>query len=120
MRFLPNNNLAQVMRASPKDRQRQSLLGMQRGNFAARLGPLCRHSPHAHADTRESFITIAPAVALSTDAKVNQAWEAKAPNFNTILSKIAPTAEKGPFAKNICFPQFFLSTTQPAQTPERR
>ena len=71
------------------------------------------------ADSKEWFVTT-PAVALLSDGNVNHAWEAKAPDFDTILSKIVSTVEKGPFAENIRFPQFFLSTTQRAQTPERR
>ncbi|HUT29913.1 MAG TPA: hypothetical protein VMX13_08985 [Sedimentisphaerales bacterium] len=52
-----------------------------------------------------------------TDGTVNQAWEAKAPDFDAILSKTRDWQEKGPFVKNIRFSQFFLSTKPQAQTP---
>jgi len=71
------------------------------------------------ANTKEWFVTT-PAVALLSDSQVRGAWEAKAPDFDTILSKIASTAGKGPFAKNIRYPGFFLSTKQRAEAPERR
>jgi hypothetical protein len=71
------------------------------------------------ANAKEWFVTT-PAVVLLVDGRVNHAWEAKAPDFNAILSKIASTAEKGPFAKNIRFPQFFLSTKEHTEAPERR
>jgi hypothetical protein len=70
-------------------------------------------------DTKEWFVTT-PAVALLTNGTVKQAWEAKVPDFDAILSKIASAEEEGPFARNIRFPQSFLSTRQPAQTRERR
>ena len=68
------------------------------------------------ANTKEWFVTT-PAVALLTDGTVKQAWEAKAPDFNAILSEISDSEEKGPFARNIRFPHFLLSTTLLAQTP---
>jgi hypothetical protein len=71
------------------------------------------------ADTKDWFLTT-PAAAFLTDGKVKHAWEAKAPDFDAILSKIASTAEKGPFAKNIRFSEFSLSTEQHAEAPERR
>jgi len=110
MRLLPNNKLAHVSYGSPKERQRQSLLGIQSGNFAPCLGP-----PLATPDspctlgrlssTKEWFVTT-PAVALLTDGKVNHAWEAKAPDLDTILSKVASSAEKGPFPKILVFHSF--------------
>jgi len=71
------------------------------------------------ANTKEWFVTT-PAVALLTHGTVNHAWEAKAPDFDTILSKIASAEEEGPFAKNIRYPQFSLSRKQHAEAPERR
>jgi hypothetical protein len=40
------------------------------------------------AETKEWFVTT-PAVAILTEAKVTSAWEAKAPDFETILQKLA-------------------------------
>jgi len=71
------------------------------------------------ANTKEWFVTT-PTVALLADGKVNQAWEAKAPDFHAILSTIASSEEKGPFARNIRYPEFFLSTRRRAEAPERR
>jgi len=76
-------------------------------------------APGRVANTKEWFVTT-PGVALLTDGKVNQAWEAKAPDFDTILSKIADSQEKGPFAENVRYRQLFLSTKQNAEAPERR
>jgi len=54
------------------------------------------------ANAKEWFVTT-PAVALLTDGTVNQAWEAKAPNFDTVISKIVSMAEKEPLAKTVVF-----------------
>jgi hypothetical protein len=80
------------------------------------VAPESRCTAGRLANTKEWFVST-PAVALLTDGNVNHAWEAKAPDFDTILSKIDDSQEKRPFARNIRFPQFFLSTKQPPQTP---
>jgi len=69
-------------------------------------GQVSRNSPCVSgrlADIKEWFVTT-PAVALLTDGQVISAWEAKAPDIDTILKNMGKNAEKkGKFA-------VFLST----------
>ncbi|HUT31267.1 MAG TPA: hypothetical protein VMX13_15845 [Sedimentisphaerales bacterium] len=67
------------------------------------------------ANTKQWFVTT-PAVVLLVDGRVNHAWEAKAPDFDAILSKIASSEEKGPFAHNGSCYEF---TYQQSKTPKR-
>jgi hypothetical protein len=65
-------------------------------------GPVSQNSPCTLgrlAGTKEWFVTT-PVVALLTDGKVKQAWEEKAPDFETILQNMAQmqkTTEKSRF-----------------------
>ena len=59
-------------------------------------GQVSRNSPCALgrlADNKDWFVTT-PAVALLTDGQVTSAWEAKAPDLDTILKTMAKNAEK--------------------------
>jgi hypothetical protein len=77
---------------------------------------------YARLSGRDSQSPLALVLSIDSPAPetVNQAWETKAPDFDTILSKIAAAGEKDPFAENIRFSEFFLSTKQPPLTPERK
>jgi hypothetical protein len=79
---------------------------------------LDHHECPKSAEAISSFIT-ALAVALLTDGNVNYDSEAKGRDFDTILIRIASSQQKGAFCENMRFSQFFASTRQLAQTPER-
>jgi hypothetical protein len=57
-------------------------------------------------ETKEWFVTT-PAVALLADGKVKQAWEEKAPDFETIMQKMTK------FSKKLEKSRFFSTTNQP-------
>jgi len=61
------------------------------------------------AETKEWFVTT-PAVALLTDARVSTAWEAKAPDSETVLKKLT---ENGDLRAHIVFSSTNRSTHSP-------
>ncbi|MHC4647895.1 MAG: hypothetical protein ACYTBJ_20725, partial [Planctomycetota bacterium] len=67
-------------------------------------------------ESKEWFVT-SPAVALMTNARVTSAWEAEAPDFDAILTRIGG-AKNGKFSKNQINRRFLISTNAYFQRPK--
>ena len=79
-------------------------------------GPVSENCPCSLgrlAETKEWFVTT-PAVALLNDGDVTSAWEEKAPDFDTILQKIAKKQEKMEKSR------FFSSTNNLTNSPYKK